>query len=349
MAPAQSSITKDSLRLAAVLDSIRTAIGATGASAAVIFSDGSVWRGVSGYAWERTPVTSATTFDIGSVTEPFTAALILQLVGDGAMRLDDSVARWLPEAPHIEGVTVRQLLRHMSGIADYTAHPGFMAAIRAGMAGPWPPEKNLRFVGPSVSPPDSIWNYSNTNYTLLGLIAGKAGNASCASLLHGRVLARLGLHNTFVAGEDSITSPRAHAYVDFTNDGKPDDLSSVVPDNAMTRGSGGAGAVLASASDVATFARAYFTGMLSGPELHRLATDWRDRGDGMRYGFGVIANPKSDGLLLGHLGNTVGHSAGVWHSLEGGVTAVLLANVHGVRMGGPVEALLRAAISSRAR
>jgi D-alanyl-D-alanine carboxypeptidase len=331
----------DSARLAVVLDSIRQAIGAPGASAAVIFRDGRLWQGVSGTAWEGQPVTEATAFDVGSITKSYTAALILTLVRDGKLSLDDPATRWLPDLTDASGVTIRHLLQQTSGLSDYAANPEFLPAIRSRIAGPWPPEENLRFVGPPHAPPDSVWKYSNTNYVLLGLIAHKAGGQSYARLLHARVLEPLQLQATFVAGEDSIAAPRAHAFLDINGDGRPDDLSALVPDPAMTRGAGGAGAVVATAADLARFARACYSGAFLGSALHREVTRWRDRGDGWRYGFGVIANPRGDDLLLGHLGNTAGQSAGVWHSTRHGITAVILTNAHAVRMADAVEALLR--------
>lgn len=335
----QNGAAVDTARLTPVLDSIRRAIGATGASAAVATARGTVWIGSSGEAWAGEPVHPSTAFDIGSIAKPFTAALILRLVADGHLMLDDSVSRWRPDFP-APGVTIRHLLAQTSGIPDYAANTAFLPTIRSRMAGPWPPAENLRLVGPERVKPDSVWAYSNTNYVLLGLIAADAGGQSYSALLNRHVLDPLRLKATFVAGEDSITAPRAHAFVDFTGDGKPDDLSALVPDPATTRGAGGAGAIVATAHDVARFAQAYFTGSLVGESLHREATRWRDRGAGLWYGFGIIAKPLQGDTLLGHMGNAAGLSAGVWHSTARGVTAVILTNVHGVAMSTAVQRLL---------
>lgn len=346
---AQAS-TLDSTALALVLDSIRTAIGAPGASAALIFSDGRRWVGASGSAWEGQPVTPGTVFEVGSVTKSFTAALILSLVRDGLLNLDDSASKWLPgQTGLVQGATIRQLLQHTSGIADYARHPGFLPAIRASMAGPWTPTDNLRFVGEPTGTPGTEWRYSNTNYVLLGLIAAAAGKKPFADLLRERISKPLTLQHIFVAGEDQITDLKAHSYLDFNGDGKADDLSAFVPDPATTRGAGGAGAVIGTALDVAVFARAYYTGELLGSTLQHEVTSWRDRGDGWQYGLGVIRNPQGAEDLLGHLGNTAGQSAGVWHSPTDGVTAVLLTNIDGARMAPPVATLLRAATDGRAR
>lgn len=334
----------DSARLASTLDSIRTAIGATGASAAIIFPGGQTWVGVSGEAWSGTPVTTATVFDAGSITKSYTAALVLRLVHEGVLTLDDSLARWFPGLPGVEGVTIQELLRQTSGLADYARHPGFLPEIRSKMAAPWLPEENLRFIGDPGFASGARWEYSNTNYLLLGLIAARAAKRPYSQLLREHVLDSLGLTSTFVAGEDTVPHPRAHAFVDFTGDGKPDDLSALVPDPAVTRGAGGAGAVVATAADVATFARAYYAGARA--ELELAGTTWMDRGDGWQYGFGVIAAPHEDDILLGHLGNTAGQSAGVWHAQADGVTVAIMSNVHGVHMAEPVQALLRQALIS---
>ena len=332
----------DSSRLSTTLDSLRIAIGAMGASAAVVFPDGRVWTGVSGEAWSGQLVVRHAAFDIGSITKPFTAALILRLAQDGRLGIDDPVSTWIPDfsAP---GVTLRHLLAQTSGIPDYAANPAFLPAIRGRIMGPWPPEENLRFVQAQRAKPDSVWAYSNTNYVLLGLIAQKAGGGSYGALLRRLVLEPLALRGTFVAGEDSMSAIRAHSYVDINGDGKADDLSALVPDPAMTRGAGGAGAIVATAIDVAMFARAYFSGTVVSDSLHRAAMQWRERGDNRLYGFGTIAWPVGADTLLGHMGNTAGQSAGVWYSKTSGITAVILSNVHGVPMSAAVQRLLSAA------
>lgn len=339
----------DTVELRQALDSIRQAIGAQGASAAVIWSDGRLWTGASGEAWAGTPVTPATLFDIGSITKSYTAALVVRLAEDGTLTLEGSLAKWFPDVPGADGVTIRDLLRQTSGIADYASSPEFLPAIRAGMAGPWPPESNLRFVGARAFEPGAKWQYSNTNYVLLGLIATRAGGQPLSELLREKFLDSLGLTDSFVAGEESVTGARAHAYLDFTGDGTPDDLSAFVPDPATTRGAGGAGAIVATAADLARFARAYYSGAIMPNELRDDAMDWVDRGDGWQYGFGLIAAPFGSDTLFGHLGNTAGQSAGVWHSRQANVTVAILTNVHGVRMAEPVRALLDRVVGAHRR
>ncbi|HSJ65886.1 MAG TPA: serine hydrolase domain-containing protein [Gemmatimonadaceae bacterium] len=331
-------------RLAATLDSIRAAIGATGMSAAVLMPDGAVWTGASGEAWAGTPTAPATLFDIGSVTKSYTAALVLRVIAEGMLSLDDSLTRWRPDVPGSHGVTIRDLLRQTSGIADYASHPDYRATMQTHIAAPWSPAENLRFVGESQFPPGTRWGYSNTNYVLLGLIAEHVTGRSYASLLRERVLDSLGLTSTFVAGADTLPPTRAHAFLDFTGDGVPDDLSALVSDPAFTRGAGAAGAIVATALDVARFARAYYSDAIVPAALRQAAGARIDRGDGWQYGFGLIAAPGGSGVLLGHFGNTAGQSAGVWHDSTANVTVAVLSNVHAVRMDAAVRRMLAAAM-----
>ena len=330
--------------LASTLDSIRSALGASGASAAVILADGALWTGASGEAFAGTPVSAATVFDVGSITKSYTAALVLRLVEQGVLALDDPVTRWRRDLPGARGATIRDLLRQTSGIADYASHPDFLADMRARIAGPWPPEENLRYVGEARFAPGDRWEYSNTNYVLLGVIARAVTGSSYGALLRAHLLDSLGLTSTYVAGDETIPAPRAHAFLDFTGDGTPDDLSALVPDPAFTRGAGAAGAIVASAADVARFARAYYSGALVPLASRGAFAERVDRGDGWRYGFGMIEAPHESGTLLGHFGNTAGQSAGVWHSPGAGVTVAVLSNVHAVRMDAAVRRLLETAM-----
>jgi D-alanyl-D-alanine carboxypeptidase len=343
-APAQVDVEPDRhARLAAVLDSLRSASGATGMSAAVILPDETMWAGASGEAWSGMPATPETMFDIGSITKSYTAALVLRLAAEGRLSLHDSIGKWVPELVAGGAATVRDLLQQTSGIADYASHPDFLAAIRAGIAGPWAPADNLRYVGAPRFPPGERWEYSNTNFLLLGLAAQRAAGRPYAELLRTRLLDSLGLTSTYVAGDDVIPPMRAHAYLDFTGDGLPDDLSALVPDPAFTRGAGGAGAIVATAADLARFARAYYAGAIVPPALRQPFAGRVERGDGWRYGFGLIEAPDDSGVLLGHLGNTAGQSAGVWHDPESNITVALLSNLHAVRLDAPVRRLLEAA------
>jgi D-alanyl-D-alanine carboxypeptidase len=105
--------------------------GAPGA-VALVRTGQQIWQGASGLGdlRARRPARPFDRFRIGSVTKSFVATVVLQLVGEGRLRLDDSVQQWLPGAvPGGQRITIRQLLNHTSGLYNYT--DDLLASLRA--------------------------------------------------------------------------------------------------------------------------------------------------------------------------------------------------------------------------
>jgi D-alanyl-D-alanine carboxypeptidase len=110
-------------------------------------------------------------FRVWSVTKTFTATIVLKLVEEGALRLDSTLEDHVPGViPRGDEITIRQLLQHRSGLADYTAYPSWLE--RAVRSPSTRPIDSLRFAGskPLVFGPGSQGRYSNTNYIALGLV-----------------------------------------------------------------------------------------------------------------------------------------------------------------------------------
>ena len=126
--------------LQARLDRLRLKAAIPGISAAILFPDGTVWRGSSGFAnvKAKTPVTPETAFAVASVSKTFTAALILALCDEGRLRLGTSVASLLPGLRLDPKITVRQLLDHTSGLRDFFLDARSTRHSRARAAGPGP-------------------------------------------------------------------------------------------------------------------------------------------------------------------------------------------------------------------
>jgi len=129
-------------------------------------------------------------FHVGSVTKTFTAALIMQLDQEGVLSIGDPIADWI-DFPGGDGVTIEMLLGHTSGIPDFTQ----FAYSRDST-----PEQSIALVAgqPFVFAPGTAWAYSNTNYTMLGLIAEKATSTPWAELVASRFFGPLGLRDTYV-------------------------------------------------------------------------------------------------------------------------------------------------------
>ncbi|MGB1377433.1 MAG: serine hydrolase domain-containing protein, partial [Miltoncostaeaceae bacterium] len=130
-------------------------------------------------------------FHIGSITKTFTAALILQLDQERRLALGDPISTWV-DFPGGDRITVRMLLGHTSGIADFTDDPGYRAKQEPA---------DLIAIAARLEPvfaPGESWAYSNTNYTMLGVISEQVTGRSWGEEVEARFLTPLGLTDTYL-------------------------------------------------------------------------------------------------------------------------------------------------------
>jgi len=149
-------------------------------------------------AQTHTPNTPQTRFGIASITKQFTAALVLQQVAQGRIRLDGTIADCLPWYRKDTGrrMTVDQLLHHTSGLpADYN-DPEFCDTPEARQHYE-PQEFAEKFCQPNlVAEPGSQWVYSNCGYVLLGLVLERVSGKPFETLLKEQLLEPLGMKDT---------------------------------------------------------------------------------------------------------------------------------------------------------
>lgn len=188
-------------RLQRSLDDACEADKALGCGAAITIPNKGVWIGVTGLAKPGgAPLVITDRYPVGSITKVFTAVVILQLVEEGAMSLDDPLSKWYSTFPRATEIKVKQLLDHTSGIVDYledTAADTTKPTTHENMI-EYPKSKGLKF------DPGSQWDYSNTNYIFLGLIAEKVSGKTYAQLVRTRVIDKLALADTFLDGDELI-------------------------------------------------------------------------------------------------------------------------------------------------
>ena len=254
-------------------------------------------------------------FRVGSVTKTFTATIVLQLVQEGALRLDSTLDDHLPGVvPRGNEITLRQLLSHRSGLVNITDYPSWLeSALRSPSTRPI---DTLRFAGskPLAFKPGSRWRYSNTNYIALGLVIEKASGHSYAQELEQRILEPLGL--------DQTELPRTQRLPDIADGG----YNPNVP--------WAAGAIVSNARDLSRF----YSALLSGRILSSatLATMKKTVGG---VGLGIFPTALACGRSWGHLGQIIDYVTLVSAREQGDRVAVV-----SVRSGPPflppVEGLL---------
>lgn len=168
--------------------------------------------GLANMEW-AVPNQPDTKFRIGSVTKQFTAALVLQLVGEGKIKLDGKLTDYLTDYRKDTGdkVTIHQLLNHTSGIPSYTNRPGFFAEYSRD------PYSITDFVKKFASgdleyEPGSKYSYNNSGYSLLGAIIEKVTGKSYEMVLTERIFKPLGMTNSGYDNHAPLIQKRASGY-----------------------------------------------------------------------------------------------------------------------------------------
>lgn len=156
------------------------------------------YEGVRGLADrdEGRAMTRTTPFRTASLGKTFTAALVLSLHEEGALSVDDPVSDYLPDFPHGGAITLRMLLTHTSGVANYTHVSAWVDAASSGT-----PLTEREVVALCAAteldfPPGTAWNYSNTGYLVLGMIAEQLVGRSVPEELAARFFVPLGMSGT---------------------------------------------------------------------------------------------------------------------------------------------------------
>ena len=280
------------------------------------------------------PLTPEHRFRIGSVTKIFVAALALQLAAEGRIALDQDAA------PFVEGVTIRQLLNHTSGLDDFAVDASFWEPYRRDPAHRWElgPLDELRMVlaRPRLFAPGEGWAYHGSNYLALRLVLEEATGASLGDLLRQRVFAPLELRKTDLV-EGPLPEECAHGYLPPDNPilpGGPGPVDVTAIDVPFHRAGGG---IVSTAGEVAKMLRSVLGGSFLPDDLRRemlaaVESDW-DETD--RYGLGIgeiasIMGRKTSrcGTAWGHLGFSLGYVAIALSSEDGERQAVIGANGH---------------------
>lgn len=248
-----------------------------------------VWQGARGVADldSGTPITESTVFDIGSVTKQFTATMILLLAADGKLALDDRVSEHLNGLPDwAKRVSISDLIHHASGIPDF-----FGLLLAEGHTLDTPTGRDLAFrviagVRQLDFKPGTRFEYSNSNYLLLGhLIEGVTQNR-LADVLANRIFRPLGLDLVMAPIETVPGKARSYRFGDDTRYRVAD----------WHWDAAGAAGIQARLADLVQWADNYRTGTVGGQDLlHAQLKDAVDSGDGSRYGAGILTVP--DGSL----------------------------------------------------
>lgn len=250
------------------------------------------------------PATAAATYRLGSISKQFTAALILQLVDRGTLKLDDSVADTLGR--HVSGlrpewrpITIEQLLNHTSGLPrDYRQH--VVQAVQALLNPTDTARLEWAAQDPMVFAPGTQHLYSNTGYMLLGMLVEKLHRKPYGEVVRDEIAAPLGLTTLgpCTAPEKRATEATGHIR---DRQGKLQAASELITDLLV-----GGGGLCATAGDLARWNAALHGGRVLSPTSYDAMITPRGAAIGDRYGFGIRSLRMSwGGPVLTHDGTTI--------------------------------------------
>lgn len=267
------------------------------------------------------PATADTEYELLSVGKQFTAVAVMLLVEEGRVALDDKITKYLPDAPAAwSSVTVKQLLSHTSGIPDYTNAPGWRESIRLDRS----PQELIKPVMslPLQFQPGEKWDYSNTNYYLLGMIVEKASGKSYADFLSERIFKPLGMNDTRVNNLSEIIRNRAAGY-HWQRDALRN-AEYISPTQKWA-----AGNVVSTANDMAKWAIALDTAKLLKKEsldLMQMPAKLNS-GEETKYGFANELDTDHGHAVAGHQGGGLAFNATLLRFPDDKLSVVVLSNL----------------------
>ena len=281
-------------------------------------------------------------FRIGSVTKTFVATAILQLVDQGKLSKSDTLSKWYPDFPNADEITLDDLLRMRSGIADYWDEE----TVKQYYDNPLENVTNEDIIEAAAAkadqfePPDQETKYTDTNYNILGAILERVSGNDIGTQLTETILNPLGLRNTFYPTNDELPgglrgyglNPQSEEFEDKT-------ILNPAPAD-------GAGAMISDISDLGVWARALYNGDLLNPETQRARLETQPLAGappgGAGYGEGIGGN----GGIWGHGGTISGFSTEMWYIPEQDATIVISVNRSDEEMDSHSGEVLKAVLTS---
>jgi len=309
---------------------------APGAAVLVIHNGQPVFRRGYGVTDLRTrrPIEAKTNFRLASFTKQFTATAIMLLARDGKLHYDDHLIDFFPEFPaYGKSITVRNLLNHTSGLPDYedllmkqypdTLEEKVPQILDAGVLKLLEQQTSGKFA------PGSKWEYSNSGYAVLAMIAEKVSGKPFGQFLQERIFVPLKMQNT-LAYENGKNEVKHRAYGHSKNDGAWRET-----DQSPTSAVLGDGGIYSSLDDLAKWDRALRDHtLLSEAEMRPALTPVQPTdgpakdsdGKPVSYGFGWHLEPYKGHKRIWHAGETTGFRTTIQRFPDDNLSVIVLAN-----------------------
>jgi len=298
------------------------------------------------------PPRGDTHFRIASNTKTMTAAVIMLVGQEGKLSLDDPISKYIPGVPNGNNITIAQLLEMRSGLYNYTNDPIISKTIDTDPTKVWTPAELLAiaFAHPPNFPPGKEYEYNNTNYALLGLVAEKVDGKPLAQIMHDRLFAPQNMKHTELPPStvNAIPEPYSHGYLYGSSSvalvGEPPyspevqaaaragtllpkDYTEVNHSNAAA-----AGGVISTADDLASWIKALVGGRVFNANYQHRWVDSLQPEDpgkpkGQKYGYGIAQLSWGPNTIYFHGGETPGYNSKISYDPANDMTLIVWTNL----------------------
>ncbi len=300
---------------------------------------------------EDKPPTADTHFRIASVTKTMTSAATLLLAQEGKLSLQDPVSKYISGVPNGDNITIALLLEMRSGLYSFTDSPKITTSLDNDPTREWKPQEllDIAFAQPPNFAPGAEYEYSNTNYVLLGLIVEKLDGKPLATVFEDRLFEPLGLTNTMFppASSNAIPEPFSHGYLyggsstmmygtpPYTPAMEAEARAGTLQPKDYTdvnhSFSFAAGAVISTSADLATWMKALGSGKVFNAEYQRI---WHDsakiidpKNSYNWYGYGIDQLRWGQHVVDLHGGQTTGYNTEALYDPTNDMTLVIWGNL----------------------
>ena len=326
--PARQSALGDALD--ATLRAARSRIHAPAATAAVVVCGRVVWAGATGVLdlGSKRPATNQSLFILNSAVKTIVATMVMLEIQHGHLSLGTRLSQFYPWLPNASQISVRMLLNMTSGLPDYLYNPRIEAMIDHRPRHHWTVDQVLTGLGtglgPPKFPPGREYQYSDTNYIVLGAILERITHRSIERDFQQLIATPLGITSATFVPTPAAKARIAHPYLLHRNGSV---ASQWIPGFGVSSAVWGPvftdGGLATSSLDLAWFANALLGGRLVSATAVRQMTHI-GRGD---YGFGVRERSFDGHFWLGHRGYFGGFEAEDWTDPSRQVTIAVATNL----------------------
>jgi len=260
----------------------------------------------------RQKADAQTIYRIGSITKTFTSVMMMQAVEENKLKLSQKLSDFYPQIQNASQISIREMLQHRSGIHNYTSDSVYFEYNTKPMS----EEEMLKIITEAGSDfsPGTKFEYSNSNYYLLGLILENIYKKPYAQLLQEKICKPLDLKFTTVGGKIDPAKNIANSYTYFGGEyQKSSETDMSVP--------GGAGNIVSTPEDLIRFMQALADGKLVSTESLEQMKGFQDD-----YGFGLVPVPFNGKTGFGHNGGIDYFQSVLYYFPEGKVTFAMITN-----------------------